>query len=170
MTQHARKKSLAERKAELQARLSQIEARERDARRKQATRVRIVLGAVLLAHVTKLVEQRDTKAAGFMRFLRELSNEISRPADAPARAALIQLISNMESELVKPPRLAEQTSLPAAPKPAQLAQAPQAPLQSPQEPPQPSPTLSTAAQRLQAPQAPQAPLQKPLGAWSKPQT
>lgn len=156
------KKSLAERKAELQARLSQIEARERDARRKQATRIRVVLGAVLLAQVAKLVEQRDAKAAGFIRFLKDLTNEISRPADASARAALIQLLSDMESELVKPPRLAEQPSLSAASKPDQLAQAPQ----RPQGPAQPSPA-STPTQKLQAPQAP---LQKPLGAWSKPQT
>ena len=162
MTQHARKKSLAERKAELQARLSQIEARERDARRKEATRSRILLGGALLSRATKLVQQRDAKAGSFLRFLRELSTEISRPADAPAKAAIEQLLAGMESELVKP-RLAEQSSLSAAPK---AAQPPPAATQRPQEPAQPSPA-STPTQRLQAPQAP---LQKPLGAWSKPQT
>ena len=160
----SKKVSLAERKAQLQSRLAQLEARERDARRKEATRVRVVLGAVLLAQVTKLVEQRDTKAAGFVRFLRELSNEISRPADAPARAALIQLLSDMENELVKPP-LAKQ-SLSAAPKPAQ----PPAPLQGVQEPAQPSPAHQPAQMHQRPPHASTEPSQRPLGAWSKPIT
>lgn len=163
MTQHARKKSLAERKAELQARLSQIEARERDARRKQATRIRVVLGAVLLAHVAKLVEQRDAKAAGFIRFLKDLTNEISRPADASARAALIQLLSDLESDLVKPP-LAKQ-SLSAAPKPAQSAPTP---LQPRPEPAQPSPAHQPTQSAPAATQRPQEPAQGRLGTWPKP--
>lgn len=162
MTQPARKKSLAERKAELQARLSQIEARERDARRKAATRSRIVLGGALLARATILVQQKDPNAASFIRFLKDLTNEITRPADATTKSAIEHLLAGMESELVKP-RLAEQSSLSAAPK---AAQPPPAATQRPQEPAQPSPA-STPTQRLQAPQAP---LQKPLGAWSKPQT
>lgn len=170
MTQHARKKSLAERKAELQARLSQIEARERDARRKEATRSRILLGGALLSRATKLVQQRDAKAGSFLRFLRELSTEISRPADAPAKAAIEQLLAGMESELVKPPRLAEQPSLSATSKPDQLAQASQRPLQRLQEAPQPSPTPQPSQMAQRPLQGLQEPAQSRLGTWSKPNT
>lgn len=163
------KKSLAERKAELQARLSQIEARERDARRKEATRVRVVLGAMLLSRATTLVQQRDEKARSFLRFLRDLAHDVTRQADAPAKAAIERLIDDLESELVKP-RLAEQPSVSATSKPDQLAQDSQRPLQRLQEAPQPSPTPQPSQMAQRPLQGLQEPAQSRLGTWPKPNT
>lgn len=147
----SKKAKIAAEKAKLQNRLAQLEARERDAIRKEATRIRIVLGAVLLARATKLVEQRDAKAAGFLLFLRGLSKEITRPADAAAKASIEQLIGEFESEMAKP-RLAEQTSSAASPKLAHAAQpSPQA-VQEPSQPSQaqqPSQQAQQPSQRLQ---------------------
>lgn len=163
----SKKATIAERKAQLQSRLAQLEAREREARRKEDTRSRILLGGALLSRASTLVQQRDPKGASVLRLLRELVSGITRPADAAAKRAIEQLIAGMEGEMVKQPRLTEQSSLSASPKPAQMDQAHQAPLQPRPEPAQPS-GLSQPSQMPRRPlHASTEHSQSQQGTWSK---
>jgi hypothetical protein len=95
------RRSLEQKRAQLQAQLQDLEQFERDRKRPQETRMRIVLGGAMLAALRDQVEQGVPEVADGIADVRALIEQrVTRPADARARELLLARLDDLAAELV----------------------------------------------------------------------
>jgi hypothetical protein len=94
------RKSLQERRSQLEARLQQLRAKERAAVRADQTRALIVLGGALLAEIRSRSDSASLAQSKLLPFTHRLiETHVVRDADKGVKERLLQLLLDIESEV-----------------------------------------------------------------------